>query len=208
MYRYDYVVWFTLEELYSEAFGQVDQPYQAGDLGELLKDLLYPVNAPVWSDYANHELKPHMEDLWQLIYARYYDWYCDYSTYTDFGQELEPTTDMCKKFFIKLLNVLVLSYEKYSVLLDYYTSEKNNLMNQINTSNTAITRFNDTPQDGGDFSDDAHTTNISQSEGSSGTDGMSPIMRLKEIQDNYRDAMEEWCNEFKRLFIPEEDITV
>lgn len=208
MYRYDYVTWFTLEELYTEFYGQDDSPYQAGDLGEILKDNIYPVNAPIWTDYSTHELKPYLEDLWQLIYARYYNWYVDYSKITAFDQELEPTTYMCKVFLFKLVNIIVLTYDRYATILGYYTAQKANLMNQINTSNSGTVRFNDTPQNGGDFSDDEHTTNITQSTSTSTTDGNTPIMRLKEIQDNYRDAMEEWCNEFRRLFIPEEDITV
>ena len=53
-------------------------------------------------------------------------------------------------------------------------------MNKISASSKTL--FNDTPQNGGDFTTDNHTTNATQV--TSESDVGTPIARLKEIRDN------------------------
>lgn len=211
MYRYDYQTWFTLKEVFAE-LGTTYTPYDGVTLGSCLHDTGLLANAPIWDSYANEELKDYIEDLWQILYARFYNWYCAYLDYdytTD--EEATITEDVAVEFLYRFINVLVMSYDKYSVLLGYYDAQKSNLLDKIETTFGGTNRFNDTPQNeegSTDFSNDDHVSNITITDNTSSTDGESPMMRLKEIQDHYKEVMDDWCNLFKKLFIPEEDITI
>lgn len=103
-----------------------------------------------------------------------------------------------RKMLTSIYEIYNETKDRYETLLGYYASEKANLLNKIKSKSVA--RYNDTPQDGGDWSDDEHTSNITQNE--SETD-MLPLMdRLTSIQNNFRNLVKEWADEFKGLFIP------
>lgn len=96
----------------------------------------------------------------------------------------------------KFIGVLRRTYNKYTKLISLYDAEKDNLMNNISSTNVA--RFNDTPQNGGDYSSDTYTTNITKQEQS--TEGATKITRLEEIRQGYDDLYVAWANEFNKLF--------
>ena len=62
------------------------------------------------------------------------------------------------------------------------------------------TRFNDTPQDSGDFSDDSHTTNITQSSATTEADSGSIMERLDALYRNWRSILVDWTQEFTGIF--------
>ena len=64
---------------------------------------------------------------------------------------------------------------------------------------TSSTKFNDTPQDGGNFIDDDHVTNSTQTKTES--DPNTIISRLTEVKNKYRDLYNDWLNDFVRTFI-------
>ena len=70
-------------------------------------------------------------------------------------------------------------------------------------SGSDIRRDNDTPQNGGDYSDDNHTSFISQGQidNTESWDEAPIIERLDKISSLYQQVMKKWCDEFKGLFI-------
>ena len=74
------------------------------------------------------------------------------------------------------------STEKYSLLIQNLENNKAKLLDDVKSSSVA--RFNDTPQNSGDFSDDNHTSNITKTESSSNVGTM--MQRLNEIEDNIK----------------------
>lgn len=109
-------------------------------------------------------------------------------------------------FIAKLLYVLEMTSPRFLKLLTLYSSEDNKLLDKIASSGTSISRFNDTPQNGGDWSADGYTTNITQGSSSSQTDGDTKMGRLAEIQREYRNLLLDWSNEFEALFIEEDNL--
>ena len=89
------------------------------------------------------------------------------------------------------------SSEKYSMLIQNLTANKNKLLDDVKSSSTS--RFNDTPQNSGDFSDDAHTSTITKTENSSNVGTM--MQRLNEIEDNIKQLYIDWSNEFRKFII-------
>lgn len=75
------------------------------------------------------------------------------------------------------------------------------------SSNRGTTRFNDTPQNGGYWEDDKHSSTITAVEGKNSndvtviTDSGTTMERLKEIRDNLENLYDTWSNEFGKEFV-------
>ena len=89
------------------------------------------------------------------------------------------------------------SMDKYVMLIQNLEANKNKLLDDVKSSSTS--RFNDTPQNSGDFSDDAHTSTITKTENSSNVGTM--MARLNEIEDNIKQLYIDWSNEFRKFII-------
>lgn len=192
-------------------------PYSQVDFGDIL---LYPIDGISTLDKSNWRteflwnneyqvgkntvLKKYINDLIKLVVSRYYEHYCVGVIDEDMSHE-EYKNEF--KFFIqRFINIINMTYDRYSTLLDIYQNNLNNLMKDIKATSKGNVRFNDTPQDGGDYSDDNHTSNISQSETESLTAGATPIERIDEIKRKMANIMKEWSNEFDKLFIEDGNI--
>ena len=80
-------------------------------------------------------------------------------------------------------------------------------MDDIKATSKNKVKFNDTPQNPnaeGVYEGDNYITHFTATEGESSSELNSKIMRLKEIQHNYRDMMSTWVKDFERLFYQEE----
>ena len=89
------------------------------------------------------------------------------------------------------------SSEKYSMLIQNLNNNKSKLLDDVKSSSVA--RFNDTPQNSGDFSGDEHTSNITTTTSSSNVGTM--MQRLNEIEDNIKQLYIDWSNEFRKFII-------
>ena len=89
------------------------------------------------------------------------------------------------------------STEKYSLLIQNLENNKAKLLDDVKSSSTS--RFNDTPQNSGDFSDDNHTSTVTKTENSSNVGTM--MARLNEIEDNIKQLYIDWSNEFRKFII-------
>ena len=89
------------------------------------------------------------------------------------------------------------SMDKYVMLIQNLEANKNKLLDDVKSSSTS--RFNDTPQNSGDFSDDAHTSTVTKTENSSNVGTM--MARLNEIEDNIKQLYMDWSNEFRKFII-------
>lgn len=156
-------------------------------------------NAPIYKTGVN-EFKDYINDLLNMVYSRYKDHYCISNT----SEAL--TEEDTVKVVSKLVGIVIMTYPKYAELMKYYQSLEGQLMKQIGSSTVSVGRFNDTPQNGGDFVDDEHTSNITRSEVEVGVDGDTPIERLSEIKAKLSSILYDWSNEFDKIFIEEGNI--
>ena len=146
----------------------------------------------------------------------------------------------------KLIGVLDLTIPKYVPMLqqteiastapvtpnvDEYSEEASgNTADSYSGENSSEsenkTRTNDTPQNGGDYDDDPHATNVSESTNTIGNEASSSnegeysstkkssnsvnvgtlMSRLSEMYSNFRSVVLEWSNEFNQLFLKEEEL--
>lgn len=179
--------------------------------------------------------------LINLLFNRYWDEY----VFESEEEMLDPLNIQnypdiyykARRFIGRIMNLINYTYPKYSAILGAYAAQQSHLMDKLQkiidgeinnsgyqthevSSTTSDTRRdNDTPQDGGNFDDDNHTSFISEGAGSSSglttrRDGLKmendvteswdtePIIeRLDKVQRLYQKTMEKWLDEFSILFI-------
>lgn len=87
------------------------------------------------------------------------------------------------------------SKEVYELLISQLEANKTKLLNQIKS--TSSTKFNDTPQEPGVFTEDQYTSNITATETT--TDANTMMARLKEIQNDLKSLYAKWSNEFGKF---------
>lgn len=130
--------------------------------------------------------------------------YIEYEIYDDAPDIDDLDSDALRKILANLINVIDLTLPRYIPLLQQNEIYSTNPVAPITSGTTGVTRFNDTPQDGGAYDDDEHTTNISESSSETNMDTGSIVSKLDEMFKNFRSIILEWSNEFDILFIKEE----
>ena len=110
-----------------------------------------------------------------------------------------------RRLLAKIIDIIQFTYPKYSAILSSYDTAKTKLLDKLEKTidGSDTRRDNDTPQDGGDFSDDNHTSFISQGtvDNTESWDDTPIIERLDKIDKLYQMTMLRWLDEFKGLFI-------
>lgn len=105
--------------------------------------------------------------------------------------------DAVKDWSLQLCSMIKHSYGRHSLLIKNFEAHKNELMKRIES--TTQFKYNDTPQNAGNWSDDDHVSN--QTETTVAIDGDTIIGRISEINKKLRDLYQEWAMEFRDLFI-------
>ena len=115
--------------------------------------------------------------------------------------------DAMYKALTKIIGVIDLTLPRYIPLLQQNEYASTDPIAPVSSVSKNKTRFNDTPQDGGDFNNDPHATNVSESENETSVDSASLMERLDQLFKNFRSIILEWSNEFNQLFFKEEQIS-
>lgn len=146
-----------------------------------------------------------IEDLMTIVYNRHYQDYL-YEKTLNWNDNVVLSMNDFTKAMSKILNVIDLTLPRYIPILMANKTASNDLLQPMKSETTSNNRFNDTPQDGGDFDDDNHATNVSNASSITTADSGSLAMRLDELFKNYRSIILEWSNEFNMLFLKEEQL--
>lgn len=87
---------------------------------------------------------------------------------------------------------------KYSLLIQYYRTHKDKLMDDVLTTTDFTATSNDTPQDeGNNWGDDLHVSSVGKNHTESKTvGGASYMQQLSIIQRNYRNLYSMWLADF------------
>lgn len=167
----------------------------------------YSMQIPTMSNFINTCLKyvkfssvSEVETNESVTCFRNYIWprfYKEAIIYVD----SDESEDFVKKFAEtkvgQIMSWWTASTEKYSLLIQNLENNKAKLLDDVKSSSTS--RFNDTPQNSGDFSDDQHTSTVTKTENSSNVSTM--MARLNEIEDNIKQLYIDWSNEFRKFII-------
>lgn len=144
----------------------------------------------------NDSFSNYIDICWQnYIWPKFYDkaiCYTDDDTIAD-----DDSAKVFASFIGPIIAWMSSSDTKFSLLIANQEANKTKLLGQIKSS--SVNRFNDTPQNQGQFEDDSHNTNFTKTE--SATDGATLLARLNEIEDNLKRLYEDWSNEFRKFII-------
>ena len=194
MYNYYERTYYTLDDIREalEITGEGPYAIGSGTLSSFLNSCLSKVNfvtAPYFTETAESA------NCFQLyIWPRFYQ---EAIIYTD----LDKNEDFVEKFARtkagQIMSWWQSSSEKYILLIQNLTANKTKLLDDVKSA--SISRFNDTPQNSGDFSDDNHTSTVTKTENSSNVGTM--MARLNEIEDNIKQLYIDWSNEFRKFII-------
>ena len=190
--------YYTLDDIRKE----LGSPYNSGagpyslktvSFSDFLGDCLVKVNFSRIPG-ANTETTESNNCFRNYIWPRFYQ---EVVIYTD----LDKNEDFVEKFAETKVGQIMSwwqsSTEKYSLLIQNLENNKNKLLDDVKSVSTS--RFNDTPQNSGDFSDDQHTSTVTKTENSSNVGTM--MQRLNEIEDNIKQLYIDWSNEFRKFII-------
>lgn len=128
------------------------------------------------------------------IWPRFYQ---EAIIYTDLDESEDFVEKFCRTKAGQIIAWWRSSSEKYSMLIQNLEANKTKLLDDVKSA--SISRFNDTPQNSGDFSDDQHTSTVTKTENSSNVGTM--MQRLNEIEDNIKQLYMDWSNEFRKFII-------
>lgn len=213
--RNKFTYMYSLKEIIKYGLSQLSPAYTAdypkADTTLFTRAIFasYGVNAPSTSIIPAKYLDETHVDLINNLIERYWDEYLFESE-----EEMDDPLDIlsypdilykARRFFGKLIDLINYTYPKYAAILASYDSQKTHLLDKMNKtiSGSDTRRDNDTPQDGGDFADDEHTSFISQGEVSNSEtwDDTPMIERLDKISKLYEQTKRKWLDEFSGLFI-------
>lgn len=192
-------LYFTLGELISLEDVTIE-PNSSNDLN-FKEDIMNKYGFVIEDSSADKLLV--LNQLMRYVYSRFYDIYVfkkQFEPYDFRRLEYAPSGAERKSVYRLFINMFNLTAPRYMVLLQQYDNKKADPIGKIVSSSSGKTRFNDTPQDTGDFDDDEHTTNITQSEATTEVDSGSIMERLDSLYRNWRSILRDWTNEFIGLF--------
>lgn len=131
-------------------------------------------NAPYFSDTAES-----VNCFQKYIWPRFYQ---EAIIYADSDESETFVKKFARTKVGQIMSWWISSIDKYSLLIQNLNANKTKLLDDVKSA--SISRFNDTPQNSGDFSDDNHTSNITTTTNSSNVGTM--MQRLNEIEDNIK----------------------
>ena len=144
----------------------------------------------------NDSFSNYIDICWQnYIWPKFYDkaiCYTDDDTIAD-----NESAKVFANFIGPIIAWMNASDNKFSLLIANQEANKTKLLDQIKSS--SVNRFNDTPQNQGQFEDNSHNTNVTKTENA--TDGATLLARLNEIEDNLKRLYEDWSKEFRKFII-------
>lgn len=195
--KYSKLVFYTLGDI---AYLEDDSWYPNSSDDMLFTDIMTTYSLVIEDSSASK--LAILTQLMRMNYARFYDSYVFRKKISIYDNEDDITITSAerKEIWRRFINVFNITAPRYIPLLEQFEANKTNPIAQISSTSSGTTRFNDTPQDGGDYADDEHTTHITQTSATTTTDAGSIMDRLDALYKNWRSVLRDWTNEFKGLF--------
>lgn len=188
--------------------------FSLGDIAALEDDTWYPNTSNslnmstimnkyglVLEDSSNDKVTL-FNQLMRIIFDRFYECSVYKKLISIFVDETQVTitASQLKYIWSQFVGMFNLTAPRYIPLLKSYKANEENPIAQVESTTTGLNRFNDTPQNEGDFDSDEHTTNITQNEVKVTADSGSVVERLDALYKNWRSILRDWSNEFRCLF--------
>ena len=143
--------------------------------------------------------------LMNIVFDRHFKDYCVLKQGT-LHDILELDSGDVRDLLVKLVNIIEITAPRYIPLLKEFKGNSGDPIAPISSTSSGRTRFNDTPQNQGEYNDEAHATNVSDSSSTTSVDVGSIMERLEALYQNFRSIILLWANEFNQVFLVEEQL--
>ena len=202
--------YFSFQEILNLDTNAPEYPHDKDQDGEWFTKMLAAQDLG-FSDYSlqgytTDEIKNIVNALMTIVYNRHSEDLFYIRKVPLFQNDYVLSSSDFKWAMSKLLDVLELTLPKYLPLFKLFKENSADPIKKISSTTSGDTRFNDTPQDEGDFNDDEHSTNVTHTESTTEVDAGSLMERLAEVYKNFKSIILEWSNEFNQLFFKEEQV--
>ena len=195
MYNYYERTYYTLDDIRKTLDGYSGEgPYSmiGRTFSTFINACLKKVNFTLFSAFT--ETDESNTCFVDYIWPRFYQ---EAVIYVDSDEDESFVEKFCRTKAGQIISWWQSSLEKYNLLIQNLETNKNKLLDDVKSA--SISRFNDTPQNSGDFSDDQHTSTTTKTENSSNVATM--MARLNEIEDNIKQLYMDWSDEFRKFII-------
>lgn len=155
------------------------------------------------SDYTDNDIKNVVNSLMTIVYDRHAEDIVLRHISSVLDEDYVLTQADVRKYLSKLVNVLNLTLPRYAPLLKKYEEASSDPIAPIKSESLGETRFSDTPENIGDWGDEDHTTNISNSRSETSVDTGSLMERLSALYKDWKSIVLKWSNEFNQCFFKE-----
>lgn len=126
------------------------------------------------------------------------------------GNEYTTEVEATEKVCVRMLNKLEMTWEKYSTLYNLYAGNLARILagSQISVSTQSVGKFKDTPEANIDPTSDGYNTNVTTTTTTTTSEDSrdTVVARLREVREKIDDIMDLWTDEFKDLFVYENNI--
>lgn len=195
-------IYFTLGEIVSLEDDTIHPNASSGDL--VFTTIMTTYGLTI--EDTSSDKQNILNQLMRMVYARFYhsEVYRKELDYPYYDDASAPDSGERKEVFRQFVQLFNITAPRYIPLLKQFNANESDPIGKISSTSTGKTRFNDTPQDGGDFDDDGHTSHITQTEATTESDSGSIMERLDALYKNWREILRDWTSEFRGLFYGEE----
>ena len=135
--------------------------------------------------------------LWEYIWQKNRD---HIAFITD--KEWNPANmEEAKPFWIDFYKIWKSTHVYYEKMISLLKDNETKLLAQVSSLTESDNRFNNTPDQSGDYSGLDYATTINKNKITTSSDAGTILERLEEVRRRYTDYYEKWAREFDKLFI-------
>lgn len=189
--RYSLEYLYTLKEMFEDEFGNENL------IGFIPSMDQY---ADLWNNFDMNYWTNDTGDgyqLWGYIWNTYKD---HIALITDEEWNRENNQEVID-FWHEFYGIWNRTHKYYEKMISLLKDNETKLLAQVSSTTESDNRFNNTPDQSGDYSGLDYATTINKNKITTSSDAGTILERLEEVRRRYTDYYEKWAREFNKLFI-------
>ena len=189
--RYSVEYLYTLKEMFEDEFGNENLIGFIPSMDQYA-DLWNNFDMNYWTNDTGVGCQ-----LWGYIWNTYKD---HIALITDEEWKRENNQEVID-FWHEFYGIWNRTHKYYEKMISLLKDNETKLLAQISSTTESDNRFNNTPDQSGDYSGLDYATTINKNKITTSSDAGTILERLEEVRRRYTDYYEKWSREFGKLFI-------
>lgn len=189
--RYSVEYLYTLKEMFEDEFGNENLIGFIPSMDQYA-DLWNNFDMNYWTNDTGVGYQ-----LWDYIWNTYKD---HIALITDEEWNRENNQEVID-FWHEFYGIWNRTHKYYEKMISLLKDNETKLLAQVSSTTESDNRFNNTPDQSGDYSGLDYATTINKNKITTSSDAGTILERLEEVRRRYTDYYEKWSREFNKLFI-------